>query len=440
MKKRRLFKPLSKLLTLVVLATFIPCSYAESITRDSYSNEDISMDSCQNLYDKDMAEEKANLILADSNASERSNEEKTPIIAFNKVYQGQIDDIEKMDMYALENTQGGKITVYMQVPKNAGIDYNIYLFKKNSQSGDVELVGGCEYPAAVNDNFSLICDEGVYVIAVGLKKLDVPAEPYYFTVTHTIAYSSYEPNDNLFQIKQYTLGEEYKDTIDNQYDEDCFHFDIPEDGKYVLTIDNPASNVKLQSELQDQNLNIKLHTDKNGEYEIDLEKGFHIIRFLSEEGYNIGTEYTFSIKKKDEAVNPVQVPARAEITDITSPGVGGYIPYPQGRRWRVKTSCVVYGKLYDENNNPAGGIPVRARMFSKFKNDWVIGEYVTKADGTFEITMPDLSHAVGEYEYYGPVSYHYYDIAPFEIQVNGITMRCNESSVYHFAYSKYHKF
>lgn len=100
-----------------------------------------------------------------------------------------ISNINDINMYVLNQSYGGKITAYMQVPQNSGIDYNISLFKQDEATGDLKFVAGCDYPEMSNEIFSYISDSGVYVVAVWLKKLETSPEPYQFILMNSLSYS-----------------------------------------------------------------------------------------------------------------------------------------------------------------------------------------------------------------------------------------------------------
>lgn len=363
------------------------------------------------------------------------------IISFDQVYSGTISDVNDIDLYVINQSYGGKITAYMQVPQNSGIDYNISLFKQDESTGDLKFVAGCDYPEMSNEIFSYISDSGVYIVAIGLKKLETSPEPYQFILMNSLSYSSNEPNDNLYQIKEYKFGEEYKDTIDNPLDEDYYHFTIPENGKYKLNINNPSANVNLRAVVQDSNLAVKSDTNTNGTFEIELEKGFHIIRFFAEQGFDPNTEYSFTLQNAN-AVEKKQ-PVRAVITKIVSDqgANGSTVPYPEGRKWRVKGGFTAYGVLYDKDGNPVPNEHIFIGTNTKLSDKSHIGEGDTNENGEFIIKVSNLDPARGDYMYDTGVSYHYYDIISFVVLTPDATvLDCNIYDLYHFAYSIYHKF
>ena len=68
--------------------------------------------------------------------------EESQVINFGQVVKNQISTAGELQTYLLEQTQPGKITIYMDVPQDAGINYDLYLYRYKKDTGDLEFVDG----------------------------------------------------------------------------------------------------------------------------------------------------------------------------------------------------------------------------------------------------------------------------------------------------------
>ncbi|MGP1598628.1 hypothetical protein [Peptoanaerobacter stomatis] len=239
-----------------------------------------------------------------TNSTETASEENqnTRIINFGEVITSNITTAGQLQVYLLEQTQKGKITVYMDVPNDAGINYDLYLYRYNSQTDQLEFVDGSGNPAANYEQLSSICEPGVYVVGVMLKDLTTNPAPCAFIATNSTKYSQYEPNDKINQAKEYEMETLLKDSIDNPFDEDYYVTRITNQADYQVVLQNAPEGAKYYVQLFDSSLNFVSGAyiePKNNNFKTGtLQQGVYLIKIASSQGYDENTEYEFIITDK----------------------------------------------------------------------------------------------------------------------------------------------
>ncbi|EJU21087.1 hypothetical protein HMPREF1143_0060 [Peptoanaerobacter stomatis] len=341
-----------------------------------------------------------------TNSTETASEENqnTKIINFGEVITSNITTAGQLQVYLLEQTQKGKITVYMDVPNDAGINYDLYLYRYNSQTDQLEFVDGSGNPAANYEQLSSICEPGVYVVGVMLKDLTTNPAPCAFIATNSTKYSQYEPNDKINQAKEYEMETLLKDSIDNPFDEDYYVTRITNQADYQVVLQNAPEGAKYYVQLFDSSLNFVsgayIEPQNNNFKTGTLQQGVYLIKIASSQGYDENTEYEFIITDKISN-NPVfKTTKSGKIVQLTDKAV--YINGKQAdMNWRYRYS-INYTRNQEVDTSPM-------TMINKsfYKNGTYSGPQNVKSDDCIEVKMTGFSYMyfhnnlnTGEYEFY----------------------------------------
>lgn len=307
--------------------------YAQNIDSEAYlkkslnnvvltKNSDIDDDFKINSIVQEKLNQSINKNETDSvrSMSEKQNED-VPVISFNQVVQCSATTEGALQVYLLEQQQGGKITVFMDVPKSQDINYDLYLYKNNFDTGELDFVAASGNGAGVYEQVSAICDPGVYVIGVHLKELKGASMPCAFIANSTPVYSSNEPNDKINQAKEYTVNTFLRDSIDNSFDEDYYYFQVEENGQYQAIFKNIPESARYHASIYDTSLNhiagytfdLKNNTVNFG----NLEKGVYILMIASESGFDANKEYEFKLQKKLDPNSVCMVTHSGQFVELT---------------------------------------------------------------------------------------------------------------------------
>ena len=228
--------------------------------------------------------------------------EESQVINFGQVVKNHISTAGEPQTYLLAQTQPGKITISMDVPQDAGINYDLYLYRYKKDTGDLEFVDGSINAAGRYELVSVICEPGTYAIGIMLKDLTAAPKEYAFIAAHSSNYSANEPNDKLNQAKEYPLGTVLKDSMDNPFDEDYYWVKVEEEADYQVILKNIPENAQYHVSLFDTSYNLvagnSLTSEKTNFNAAKLAAGIYIIHIAAEQGYSDTQEYEFQLYKK----------------------------------------------------------------------------------------------------------------------------------------------
>lgn len=307
--------------------------YAQNIDSEAYlkkslnnvvltKNSDIDDDFKINSIVQEKLNQSINKNETDSvrSMSEKQNED-VPVISFNQIVQCSATTQGALQVYLLEQTQKGKITVYMQAPNSNDVNYDLYLYKNNPDTGSLDFVAGSGNPAGMYEQVSEICDLGVYVIGVHLKELKGTQMPCAFIANSTLVYSSNEPNDKINQAKEYKLNTFLKDSIDNPFDKDYYYFQVEDNGSYQAIFKNIPDNARYHASIYDTSLNhVAGYTFDSKNKTINfgnLEKGVYILMIGSEGGFDATKEYEFKLQKKLATNSDFIITKKGHLVELT---------------------------------------------------------------------------------------------------------------------------
>ncbi|WP_139491448.1 cadherin-like beta sandwich domain-containing protein [Brevibacillus dissolubilis] len=205
---------------------------------------------------------------------------------------------------------------------------------------------------------------------------------------------------------------------------------------YTTSVDNGVTSVSVTPVLADETATVTVNgtavTNGQASQPINLNVGTTLITVtVTAQNGNTKT-YTISVTRKGVQAKSVSI---SQIN--TDGGVQGYINYGQGRKWRIYRNITVIGTAYDTMGKPAANASVTVSVTVRLNNRTFQATGTADANGRFSIPISGLSPAVGVYSYNNWSSMHYYDVIPLSVTSNGVSVSSNETSLYHFAYSKY---
>lgn len=346
-----------------------------------------------------------------ANRSEFADENQaTPVINFEQVVQDRITTPGSLQVYLLENSSPGKITVYMNVPEDSGINYDLYLYRYNEQTGGFDFVDGSVNPSGSFEQIAAICDQGVYVVGVELKNLTTQVQDYAFKAVYSETYSSNEPNDKISQSKEYKIGTVLKDSIDNEFDKDYYITQVTTGSTYEVILDKIPDNAKYHVVVYDSDLNFvggNYITKDNKNFSIgNLSQGVYLIQIGTSQGYSASNEYEFQLLQKNEPNSIVRITRSGQIIELTEQALyingqkadmnwSSYynINYTRNQEVRVAPQTVLHPAVY-ENGTYRGpqGISsddcVRVGM-KNFSYMYFYKQLISNGQYVFEYVKPE---------------------------------------------------
>ncbi|WP_238918578.1 hypothetical protein [Clostridium sp. YIM B02555] len=388
---------------------------------------------------KENVKSKSNFLAADNQTTTGSavtindSPNNAYTIDIGSVYGDSITSEGAERWYAFNNSFIQKLTVIMQAPNSTNIDYDLYLFKYNEQTNDLDLVADSLYSGSANEHLSTIGQKGIYFIGINSVKGFDDKNQFQLAVMSSDKYGSNEPDDNIFQAKEYANSLSIEDTIDNEFDEDWSKLQLNEDTNGILSFQNSSSKGDYEVKLYDENRSLIATLKNNNSLAKTFPKGIYYTRVLSLSGADPDATYKLKFEKKVPIDSNI---TRATITNISTNANGGYMDYGYGKKWRVYYEMTVQGTAYNKDGIPVANQPIAAGTVVRLNNKPCNQTGMTDANGNFSISI-HLGPAVGEYSFDNRISTHYYDIIPFFMVAGNGEISTNVNSLYHFAYSMY---
>ncbi|QPA31115.1 carboxypeptidase-like regulatory domain-containing protein [Thermaerobacillus caldiproteolyticus] len=384
---------------------------------------------------------KKNLAAAKSNNSVSSNAAIQALndspnnaagIEIGNIYTDYITKDGQQKWYHFTNETSGKLTVILQTVQSSSVDYDLHLFKLNEDTMTLDEVANSTYNAGLNEQLSLIGEEGTYYMVVNSVSGSDPDSPFAFLVERSSSYDQYEPDDNIYQASAYMNNIYQNKTIDNSYDMDWVILQVDTEKTLTVNLNNPTS-IDYQLDIFDLSLNPLAGLEDNTNYSIVFPAGTYLLRVQSRSwDFDPNQEYTLDIREKAGKATSVVV------SNIdTNDNVEGYINYGYGYKWRIQNFMNIEGQLLDENGLSVPYANVEARITTALNNEVYYASSTTDRNGYFTISFTSIPPAVGNFSYANYASYHYFDIIPLVFLSNGQILNSNEDSLYHFAYSIY---
>ncbi len=107
---------------------------------------------------------------SDSNTTINDSPNRAYTINTDNIYSDTMTSEGAERWYAFENSSNKKLTVIMQALNSTNVDYNLFLFKYNDKTNNLDLVSSSLYPGIANEQLSAIGEEGIYFIGVNSVK------------------------------------------------------------------------------------------------------------------------------------------------------------------------------------------------------------------------------------------------------------------------------
>ncbi|KEO82637.1 Ig-like domain-containing protein [Tumebacillus flagellatus] len=357
-------------------------------------------------------------------------------IDLNTLYQNTMSAAGQQDWYFVYVPDASKLTALLPAMQTAGVNYDVHLFHMNDTTGALENEQYSAFGAGNDDQVSMVAQPGYYFLCVNSVQGFDATNPYLFEVVQSYGYDAAEPDDSFWQARAKTSDFSVTGNLDNVFDQDWIRF-TPAANEYAkLTFDQlpTGSNyiVQVYSAGSNGTLNSLGYLPANAAGKLVFAGGTnYYLRVLSTGTVNPAQTYHLQISRQSSSI--------ALNTINSDPNVSGYVNYYEGYKWRVQHWMTVNGTLRDADGQGIGNMPVSFAVGERLGTQSASG--VTDANGNFSINLANMNPAAGDYMWYGPVSYHYYDIIPMVIG-SGISSSSEQYSttLYHYAYSIYHPF
>lgn len=349
------------------------------------------------------------------------------IIQVNSVVNDVIAESGQQRWYAFA-ANAGKLTLNLNFTQSANVDYDIYLYKYNDESGNIELVDGAETTNYI-EHFACMVDEGIYFVFVnGYSGYDA-ANPYTLGVVLSTYYDQQEPDDRIQNAYNFSgVDFSLSGTIDNQFDIDFQKYTLDFSGSIYVSLTNNGSRKNIYAvDVLNANGVKLLQLNQNTNYLLEAPQGTYYFRvYCSTFGGDYNSTYTLKCNARKKA-------DRVEVTHA------GDAPWPiedyvDGPYWRVYGDSNVKGFAYDENGYLLPDADVEIKITVALNNQTISAYGKTDSQGFFDIKL-NIGNGVGRHSTaVQGISRHYYDIVPVEFASNGAKIGSNVQYFYHFAY------
>ncbi|URZ06003.1 hypothetical protein [Clostridium felsineum] len=221
----------------------------------------------------------------------------------NTVYNDTMTTEGGQRWYAFDNSVAQKLTVICQAPKSTNVDYNLFLFKYNDQTHNLDLVVDSTYPNTANQQLSTIGQPGVYFMAISSVKGFDAVNPFQFAVISSSTYGDNEPDDNPLQAKSYTNAFSEEDTIDNNFDQDWNKISITEPSIISASLSNVSGSNAYRADIIDSQLeNILCTVNANSSKKFVLPAGTYYVRISSDNGFDPQQKYKFDLSSVGQSI------------------------------------------------------------------------------------------------------------------------------------------
>ncbi|WP_315068940.1 hypothetical protein [uncultured Clostridium sp.] len=350
-------------------------------------------------------------------------------IELSSAYQDTMTSEGAERWYVFQNSFIQKLTAILQAPNSPNVNYELYLYKLNEQTGNLEFVAGSAYGTGY-ENLSALGQKGYYYLKVSSVEGFDAENPFIFEVMTSDKYGANEPDDNIWEAKPYSKSLSIEDTIDNDFDEDWSSLKLDSDTNGTLSFQNSSTKGNYEVLVYDSTLSLVATLKNNDTLNKKFPAGTYYMRVLSLSGSDPNATYKLNFVNKDSIITS------ATVTNISSDADGGNVDYGYGKFWRVHYSMTVQGTAYNQYGKPVANQPIGAGTVLVINNKPCTGTAYTDANGNFSINVT-LGPAAGQYVYNTGMFTHYFDIIPFNMASSNGVITTNVSYLYHFAYSIY---
>ena len=262
------------------------------LNEDSLKNSKVKIESRANskyslVRDKQPA--------SDSNTTINDSPNRAYTINTDNIYSDTMTSEGGERWYAFENSSNKKLTVIMQALNSTNVDYNLFLFKYNDKTNNLDLVSSSLYPGIANEQLSAIGEEGIYFIGVNSVKGFDDKNPFVFEVISSDQYGANEPDDNILQAKSYESSLSIEDTIDNIFDQDWSKFSITKASRISASLNNVNTSNAYKVDIMNSDLQTVRTINANSSDDFLLSEGTYYARVQSNNGFDPQQKYKFNL-------------------------------------------------------------------------------------------------------------------------------------------------
>lgn len=362
-----------------------------------------------------------------SRSTDNTDPNSASFIGLNNSYEGYITEPQQERWYFVEKLDNKKLTVNLNFMNSSGVDYDVYLYKLDLDTGDLNFVQGSETTSGIENIANINCSSGYYFIWVNGYQGSDTVNPYTLSVYNT-SYDSYEINDQAYQATTLERNTSINAYIDNRFDNDFYKLAMPNNGDLYIN---------FRANLSTATHRMEVYNGTTGQYMGYLPQGTN--GYLS---LNAG-DYYFNVVSDDVSINNTEhytlqtqfFGEEASRFTITRAGNSSapIKDYVSGPYWRVyHGSRNVTGVAYDSSGNRLANADVEIRFLGYSSYG------VTDADGVFSIDLVGLNVVENQkyldfsgYMYSSYATYHYYTIEPIRFYSNGKSKSAGVSNFYH---------
>ncbi len=228
-------------------------------------------------------------------------------INFETYYNDSIAVKGDQRWYNFQITEKKKLTVYMSPVVDTTVDNDLYLFKLNTTTYQLEAVSQSKNNAGVYELLSYIADPGIYYVCVSAYA-GTAANTFGLLARVTDKWDAYEADDSMSTAQQQVTGKIMKRTLDNAIDEDCTVWGVSTAGNYYIKFFGVPDKCNYQLQILSSDQRLLTTIPKNTEQILaNVAQGGYFIRVLAPDGVvNPTAEYGLVLVDIPAAITDIQ--------------------------------------------------------------------------------------------------------------------------------------
>jgi hypothetical protein len=199
------------------------------------------------------------------------------------VYQDAFTAEKQDNWYYVYVPTAGKLTVRADMPDNTALDYDLYLYKLNMDTYTLENPVFSQYGPGDDEQVSMLVEPGYYFIRThSYQGYDANAS-YLFEARLSTSPDENEPDDNAFQAPLLPSTLTLNGTVDNDYDQDWFLYNVTEPSRVYFNLQNSGAST-YQLNIFNNSLAYLGSVNQNGYYSAVLGPGTYAFQVNSRSG------------------------------------------------------------------------------------------------------------------------------------------------------------
>ncbi|MDF2564017.1 MAG: hypothetical protein K0Q53_412 [Massilibacillus sp.] len=205
-------------------------------------------------------------------------------INFETYYNDSIAAKGDQRWYNFQITEKKKLTVYMSPVADATVDNDLYLFKLNTTTYQLEAVSQSKNNADIYELLSYIADPGIYYVCVSAYA-GTAANTFGLLARVTDKWDAYEADDSMSLATEQVLGKIVKRTLDNSIDQDCSIWLVSAVGNYYIKFFGVPDKCNYQIQILSSDQKLLTTVPKNtAQVFTNVAQGGYFIRVLAPDG------------------------------------------------------------------------------------------------------------------------------------------------------------